>query len=212
MSFDLPHNALIVLADGSVAGYSQSAQNWGDLGFAGNWSLKMLTFDDVGRMYVVGTDGNLKSLDSFTMIHGVWNDLAWTLDWVALQPKTGLLWMVGTDGNVGTWTASGVQNFGNWGGWTLKSLTFDADGALWGVGTEGNLGNWDFAGEQWVDKTAVYGGWTLNMVAFDADGKMWCVGTEGNIGQMGDNGWVDQGTVLGQQVKAIAFQFHPYPA
>jgi hypothetical protein len=209
---DLPHNMLIVATDGSVVVYDQGAGNWGSFGFLGGWSLKGLIFDSDGYMYLIGADGNVKTMSSMTVTKGdIWHQITWTIDWLAFKPDDYELWCVGTEGNVGTLMHNAWTDYGNWGGWTLKMITFDSKGNMWGVGTEGNLGYWDTGANQWVDKTEAYGGWTLNMIAFNKDDEMWCVGTGGNIGKLGDKGWTDFGAVTGRNAKSIAFQIVPFP-
>ncbi|MCW3845772.1 hypothetical protein OF829_00865 [Sphingomonas sp. LB-2] len=212
MSADLPHNMLVVATDGSVLAYNENAGNWGSLGYVGGWSLKTLTFDPQGYLYLVGTDGNVKSMRSMTVDQSAWHQISWTIDWLAFKPGDMELWCVGTEGNVGTLLHDAWTDYGNWGGWTLRMIAFDSKGGLWGVGTEGNLGYWNAATGAWEDQTAAYGGWTLNMVAFDANDTLWCVGTGGNIGKAGEKGWEDSGTVDGKAAKSIAFQLNPFPS
>ncbi|NES64406.1 MAG: hypothetical protein F6K24_03610 [Okeania sp. SIO2D1] len=115
----------------------------------------------------------LKEWDDHGVIDG------WTLKMIAFDQQ-GLLWGVGTEGNLLKANGTGWDDAGFPGGWTLKMIAFDQQGLMWGVGTEGNLGKANGTG--W-DDAGFPGGWTLKMIAFDQQGLMWGVGTEGNLGK-----------------------------
>lgn len=90
----------------------------------GGWTVRMLSFDQQGNIWGVGTDGNLGKLQN----DGTFADVtveydSWAFNVFTFDPS-GNAWCIGTDGNVGQWDGENGRmiDHGLVMGWTMRWL------------------------------------------------------------------------------------------